>query len=88
MTQVPCRDCSAESLRWLDTRPQDLLPAFGIVHGSGTRYDTAPAAIANRRGARYERWRQIVRDQRSLIRQACAAGCHVIVASAEQEDGR
>lgn len=71
-----CRPCSAESARWLDTRPSTLLPRLSLAYGSGAAYDASLAGIAERRRARHDEWAALVRVQRQLVAVGCRAGKH------------
>ena len=78
-TEVPsslCAECSAESARWLDTRPSTLIPRMGFAYGSGAAYDASAAGIADNRAAHHEQWVATVRYQRALIVAGCRAGRH------------
>lgn len=71
-----CGPCAQESLAWLDTRPSELIPRFGIAYGSGADYDVSPAGIRDSRTARWREWAETVRFRRRLIAQGCRAGKH------------
>jgi len=71
-----CSPCQEERSRWLDTRPSQMLPRFGIAHGSGAAYDVSAAGIGDNRGSQYEQWRQLVRSQRDLIARTCREQRH------------
>lgn len=81
-----CPDCRAEADRWLDSNPERIFPIRGFAFGSGAPYDLTSAAIANRRRARYERWRSLVREQTAAIREGCAAGLHARPSTKESTD--
>lgn len=71
-----CPSCQKERSRWLDTKPSEVLPKFGIVHGSGAPYDASASGSQDRGRADYERWRQLVRFQRDLIARTCREQRH------------
>jgi hypothetical protein len=71
-----CEACQAESDAWLDTKPSEVLPSFGIAHGSGAAYDSTAAGIRDNNSARWKAWRELVVEQRRLIRAGCTAGIH------------
>jgi len=71
-----CGPCSAESARWLDTRPSVLLPRAGFAHGSGAAYDVSPAGLRDNGRARHAEWAATVRFQRRLVAEGCRAGRH------------
>lgn len=71
-----CATCQAESDRWLESSPSEVLPLLSIAYGSGAAYDTTGAGIRQRRSARWQQWRDLVVFQRNLIREGCASGHH------------
>lgn len=71
-----CEPCSAESQRWLDTRPSALIPRLGFAHGSGAAYDVSAAGLRERGSSRYEEWRRTVQHGRRMVAVACRAGHH------------
>lgn len=74
-----CQPCSAASARWLDSRPQDVLPDFSRALRGGVGYDNSTSGARDARASRYERWLRIVRQNRAAIKTGCAAGNHVEV---------
>lgn len=72
-----CQPCSAASARWLDSRPQDVLPDPSQALRGGVGYDNSVFGVRDGRSSRYERWRTIVRQNRAAIQAGCAAGNHV-----------
>lgn len=71
-----CEACRDESDRWLDTKPSEVMPSFGIAYGSGAAYDSTAAGIRDNNSARWKAWRELVVQQRRAIRAACAADHH------------
>lgn len=72
-----CQPCSDASTRWLDSRPQDVLPDFSRALRGGVGYDNSVNGARDARSSRHERWRGIVRQNQAAIRSGCAAGNHV-----------
>lgn len=72
-----CAPCQDEQGRWLNTKPSQVFPTFGIAYGSGAPYDITPAAIRDRANARREKWSTLVREQMGRIAEHCRAAGHV-----------
>ena len=62
-----CPKHTAESLRWLDYRPP-VVPTLVSIGGD------LRAALEARRG-RFTSWRETIRTQQRLIREACEREC-------------
>jgi hypothetical protein len=69
-----CLACRELYVRWLVARP----PAIGLgwITQARAGYDLTPRGIADRRKARYESWRNLVREQLAAIVANCKAGRH------------
>lgn len=72
----PCPPCSAEQARWLDTDPRQMVPGLGFVTQASAAYDLTPRGVHDRRTARHERWRTLVRDQLRAIADQCRTAGH------------
>lgn len=72
-----CDACNAAITKWIDSKPQDVLPRLGFVFGSGAAYDTTPRGVADALHTRYETWRTLVRDNKTAIKNNCRQGNHV-----------
>jgi hypothetical protein len=72
-----CPPCIEKRMRWLDSNPLKVLPSFGIAYGSGALYDVSAAGVLDRRRARYEQWRALVREQMAGIASDCRKRGHV-----------
>ena len=71
-----CQPCDDLCTKWLDSKPSQVLPTFGFAYGSGAAYDVSAAGVRDNTSARYERWRQLVREQMDGIAAACRAAGH------------
>jgi hypothetical protein len=73
---MTCPTCRTERDRWYDTTPQGLFPGLGYVTQASAAHDLTARGAADRRQARWEKWRDAVRFQRDLIARICAAEGH------------
>lgn len=71
-----CPPCAEESNRWLHATPQQLFPAHALAVQAHAAYDLTAAGMADRRHARWIRWRNLVRSQRRLIADRCRSHDH------------
>lgn len=67
-----CPPCREKADSWLDSRPQDVFPQLALA-GAQAAYDLTAAGSSERRRARYERWRELINEQRAAIRTYCAS---------------
>ena len=82
-TRAPiCASCTELRMKWLDSKPSQLLPAFGIAHGSGADYDVSARGLRDRSRSRHQQWAALVREQMSAIATACRNAGHSIPAPA------
>lgn len=72
-----CDACNAAITKWIDSKPQDVLPHFGFLYGSAAAYDSTPRGVTDARHSRYETWRTLVRDAKTAIKNNCRQGNHV-----------
>lgn len=72
----PCRPCSDERMRWLDTTPQQMFPGLGFITQAAAAYDFTARGMADSRRIRHERWLSVVRFQMQLVADACRAAGH------------
>jgi hypothetical protein len=76
-----CDACNNAILKWIDSKPSEVLPQISITYGSGAAYDHSIAGVVEKRHARWEQWRDLVRENKTAIKAACAAGHHATEAS-------
>ena len=72
-----CEPCRVEIDRWYETKPSQIFPSRGFTFGSGAAYDATARGVIEAGRARVEKWRVLVKDQTSGIRENCLAGRHV-----------
>jgi hypothetical protein len=73
---MTCESCRTLVNRWMDTTPSALIPQHGFTFGSGAAHDASGAGLMERRRYRYQQWRETVRFQVGLIRDACRVEGH------------
>lgn len=64
-----CPTHAAEHESWLDYRPPPVRPTLVAIGGGSVR-----DALEARRG-RFQAWRETIRTQQRLVREACQNGC-------------
>lgn len=72
-----CPACQGQRMAWLDSKPSQVLPAFGIAHGSGAGYDVSLAGLQDRSRSRHQQWAALVREQMAAIGDHCRQAGHV-----------
>jgi hypothetical protein len=78
MSESLCVPCTAERMRWADSKPSQILPRFGFTYGSGAAYDVSPVGLRDGKRARYEDWRRLVKSQMALVARGCREGRHAV----------
>jgi hypothetical protein len=83
MTVKPpiCPPCQQRRMAWLDSKPSQVLPTFGIAHGSGAPYDASLAGIRDHQRSRHQQWARLVREQMAGIAADCRLAQHTAVAA-------
>lgn len=78
-----CPPCTAKQMAWLDSKPSQVLPTFGIAHGSGAGYDATADGIRDNARSRHQRWAALVREQMAAIATACRTAGHTSIPTAD-----
>jgi hypothetical protein len=77
-----CPPCQERRMAWLDSKPSQVLPTFGIAHGSGAPYDVTLAGIRDRSRSRHQQWAALVREQMAGIAAYCRQAGHTAAPAA------